>query len=137
MTTQNYDKPLPIIDELSKPFWDHALEHRLSVQACTHCRHLQFPPSPVCPKCLSDEQEWLVVSGQATLLSWVKFHRAYWDGFMQHIPYDACLVQLKEGPIMVSNFSGPTPANVHVGMPLKVTFEHVTPEVALSRFTPA
>jgi uncharacterized protein len=71
MTTQTYDKPLPIIDELSKPFWDHALEHRLSVQACTHCRHLQFPPSPVCPKCLSDEQEWLVVSGQATLLSWV------------------------------------------------------------------
>jgi hypothetical protein len=44
MTTQTYDKPLPIIDELSKPFWDHALEHRLSVQACTHCRHLQFPP---------------------------------------------------------------------------------------------
>ena len=67
MTTQTYDKPLPIIDELSKPFWDHALEHRLSVQACTHCRHLQFPPSPVCPKCLSDEQEWLVVSGLATL----------------------------------------------------------------------
>ena len=49
--------------------------------------------------------EWKPVSGTGKLLSWVKFHRAYWDGFKDDLPYDACLVQLDECPRVVSNFA--------------------------------
>ena len=137
MVITSYDKPLPVIDPLTKPYWDHALEHRLAIQCCNACNHVHFPPSPVCPSCLSDDQDWTVVSGEATLVSWVRFHRAYWDGFHADLPYDVCLVQLKEGPIMLSNFRGGAPQVVRVGMQLKVVFDQVTQEVALSRFEPA
>ena len=132
-----YDKPLPVIDELTRPFWDHAREHRLAVQRCNACGDLHFPPSPVCPVCLSSEQDWQRVSGAATLMSWARFHRAYWDGFRQSLPYDVCVVRLAEGPVLVSNFAGAPPASPHMGMALRVVFDDVTPEISLPRFEAA
>lgn len=132
-----YRKPLPVIDDLTRPYWEHARAHRLSVQVCTRCGDRHFPPSPVCPKCLSDAQEWQVASGRATLVSWCTFHRAYWSSFKEDIPYDVCVVQLEEGPLVVSNFAAGRPEGVHAGMRLEAVFDDVTPEVSLVRFRPA
>lgn len=137
MSDQSYRKPLPVIDHLSRPFWALARQGRLAVQACTGCGDRHFPPGPVCPACLGDRQEWQVVSGQATLLSWVTFHRAYWDGFATELPYDVCLVQLDEGPILVSNLVGMAGRTPAVGDRLEVVFEPVTDEIALPKFAPA
>jgi uncharacterized protein len=133
----SYQKPLPVLDPLTEPYWEHAAAHRLSVQCCTACGDRHFPPTEVCPVCLSDEQAWEVVSGRATLVSWVRFHRAYWDGFRRDLPYDVCLVQLEEGPLILANFQGELPAGVHVGMPLRAVFDDVTDRVSLVRFVPA
>ena len=120
-----YRKPLPVIDALTSPYWAHAKGHRLAVQKCDHCGDRHFPPSPVCPECLADEQSWEVVSGRATLVSWASFHRAYWDSVSGELPYDVCVVQLEEGPLVVSNFAGPKPANVRMGLPLRAVFDDV------------
>ena len=133
----SYQKPLPVIDPLTKPYWEHASAHRLSVQHCKDCGDRHFPPCDVCPGCLSENQDWEVVSGRVTLESWVRFHRAYWDGFSSALPYDVCLVRLQEGPLVLGNFSGGVPENVHMGMPLRAVFEDVTDDVALVRFVPA
>jgi uncharacterized OB-fold protein len=77
------------------------------------------------------------VSGRATLLSWVLFHRAYWVSFRDDVPYDACLVKLEEGPILISNFAGGIPEGARAGMPLRVVFDDVSPELTLPRFVPA
>ena len=132
--SQDYKKPLPEVDPLTKPYWDNALKHKLSVQYCTECGHQHFPASPVCPSCLSDLQDWKIVSGKATLISWVKFHRAYWDGYRMELPYDVCLVQIDEGPLLLSNFHGPVPANVHAGMKMRAVFHDVTALVSLVSF---
>lgn len=132
-----YDKPLPTIDPLVKPYWDHAKQHRLSVQRCNACGDMHFPPSPVCPKCLSDDQGWQVVSGKASLVSWGRFHRAYWAGYKDDLPYDVCVVRLEEGPMIVSNFAGAIPEGLHLGMPLRAVFDDVTDAVSLVRFTRA
>ena len=58
----SYNKPLPKIDTLNKPFWDAAKQGRLVVQHCTACDDLHFPPGPVCPQCLSSDQDWQDVS---------------------------------------------------------------------------
>src|SRR5690349_11621611 len=126
--TDTYDKPLPIIDEYSKGYWNFARQHQLSVQVCRQCGNQHFPASPVCPSCLSDAQKWEAVSGRGTLLSWVTFHRAYWEGFRGELPYHVCLVQLDDGPIVVGNFGDGIPKDVRMGMPMKVQFEDVTPE---------
>jgi uncharacterized OB-fold protein len=129
-----YAKPLPTIDPLIRPYWAHAKAHRLSVQKCHACGDLHFPPSPVCPRCLSEDQGWHVASGRATLVSWGRFHRAYWKSFGEDVPYDVCVVQLEEGPMIVSNFAGETPDGLHLGLRLKAVFDDVTPEVSLVRF---
>jgi uncharacterized protein len=133
-TTGTYDKPLPVITPLTRGFWDHARAHRLAMQACTQCGDIHFPPSPVCPRCLSDAQEWRVVSGKGKLESWVEYHRAYWPGFAAELPYRVCLVRLDEGPLLVSNLVGDTP---EIGAALTAVFEDVTAEVSLPKFTAA
>ncbi|MEJ0019882.1 MAG: OB-fold domain-containing protein [Acetobacteraceae bacterium] len=129
-----YNKPLPRIDALSKPFWDAAREHRLVVQSCPACGDRHFPPSPVCPKCLNAEQTWTECSGKATLESWVDFHRAYWDGYKDALPYRVCLVRLEEGPLLASNLVGASD-DVKIGAPVHVVFDKATEEVTLPKFS--
>lgn len=129
----SYDKPLPRIDALNKPFWDAAREGKLVVQACDDCHDLRFPPSPVCPKCLSSAQSWKAVSGKGTLESWVDFHRAYWGGFNDALPYRVCLVRLAEGPLLVSNLVGNSDT-AKLGAAVHVVFERATDAVTLPKF---
>lgn len=137
MRATHYDKPLPVLDPDSRGYWAHARKHQLVVQHCMACGDKHFPPGPVCPRCLCDRQEWLPVSGKATLVSWVNFHRAYWDGYRDELPYNACLVQLAEGPLVISNLAGGVPADARMGMSLRVVFDDLTDEVSLPRFVPA
>ena len=130
-----YNKPLPNIDALSQPFWDAAKDSRLVVQRCSTCNDRHFPPGPVCPQCLSSEQTWETVSGTGTLEGWVDFHRAYWDGFKDDLPYRCCLVRLDEGPVLVSNLVGD--AEPRFGAPVKVVFEPVTDEITMPKFAMA
>jgi uncharacterized OB-fold protein len=130
-TTTGYDKPLPVIDALTKGFWDLAKTRRLAAQVCSACGDVHFPASPVCPKCLSENQTWQPVSGRGRIESWVEFHRAYWPGFAGELPYRVCLIQLEEGPLMVSNLVG---EEAEVGDPVQVVFEDVTAEITLPKF---
>lgn len=132
--THAYDKPLPQIDPLTKGYWKYAKAHRLSVQHCRTCGGRHFPPGPVCPSCLSDDQEWEPVSGQGTLVSWGRFHRAYWPGFADTLPYNVCLVRLAEGPLIVSNLIGSAKDGPEIGMALSAEFDDVTDEISLVRF---
>ncbi len=130
----SYSKPLPKHDPLMAPFWENARNHRLAIQRCTSCGDHHFPPSPVCPVCLSEDQTWEPVSGRGTLVSWVTFHRAYWDGFAEDLPYDVCLVRLAEGPLMLSNFHGKRPADAREGLPVHVVFDDLTDSFTLPKF---
>jgi uncharacterized protein len=128
----SYGKPLPKDDPLMAPFWDLARQHKLSVQCCAACGDRHFPASPVCPVCLSEDQSFQPVSGKGKLVSWVTFHRAYWEGF--ELPYDVCLVKLDEGPLLLSNFMGKKPADLHEGLPVHAVFDDVTDGTTLPKF---
>jgi uncharacterized OB-fold protein len=132
-----YAKPLPRKDPLAAPFWEHAREERLAVQRCPRCGDLHFPPTQVCPSCLSEEQEWQVVSGDATIVSWVEFHQAYWPGFRAELPYNVVLVELAEGPRLLSNLVAPPAEGIRPGMKLRVVFDKATDELTLPKFAPA
>ncbi len=129
-------KPLPVIDTVSKGFWDLANRGRLSVQRCEACGHAHYPGAPVCPRCLSKAQSWQPVSGRGELLSWVRFHRAYWEGFAAELPYVVILVRLEEGPLMVSNLVGAAAEEVPIGAPMEVVFERATEAINLPKFRP-
>lgn len=130
-----YRKPLPGPDPVMKPFWEHAHAGRLAIQACNNCGDMHMPAAPVCPKCLDDDQEWQIVSGNGTLESWVEFHKAYWGGFVEDLPYVVCLVRLDEGPLMYSNIVGAKEEGLTIGQRVRVVFDRVTPEVTLPKFS--
>ncbi len=129
----SYNKPLPKLDTDNRPFWAATKQGKFMLQFCRDCGDTRFPPGPVCPKCLSSNQDWKEASGKGTLESWVDFHRAYWDGFKGELPYRVCMVRLEEGPVVVSNLTSKTD-NLRMGQPVQVVYEAVTDEVTLPKF---
>lgn len=128
---------LPAIDDLSRPFWDGCRYRTLTVQRCASCRKLRYPISPVCPHCLGREWRWEPLSGSGTVYTFVVFRHAYNDAWSDRVPYTVAIVELEEGVMMIGNITGIAPEEVTVGMPVRVEFEWVTPEVAIPVFVPA
>ncbi len=129
-----YTKPLPKHPPRRQPFGEVAGAGRLRVQTGRAGNDAHFPPGPGCPACLSADQDWKETSGPPTLQSWVRFHRAYWDGFRDDLPYPVCLVQLAEGPLLVSNLLGDA-SKARLGAALRVVFDPVTDTLTLPKFT--
>ena len=130
-------KPRPRPDMFNTGFWEAARAGKLTVQRCDDCAHSHYPGSPVCPSCLSSKQSWVPVSGRGELLSWVRFHRAYWDGFREEVPYNVILVGLEEGPMMISNLLGAEPESLKIGDKLEVVFDYVDDTLTLPKFRAA
>ena len=115
-------KPVPQASPETQPFWDGCAAGVLRLQRCQSCKDFYFPPRPFCPGCLSTDVEWQDASGRGTLHTYVINHRPA-PGF--EAPYAIAVVQLDEGPRMMSNIVGieNTPENLVLDMALQVTFE--------------
>lgn len=95
------DLPTLDITDLNRPYWDALREGRLSFQRCG-CGHAWLPARRECPACLRDGARWEVASGRGRLLSWVVYHTAYHPAFAARLPYHVALVELDEGPRLLT-----------------------------------
>ena len=98
---------------------------------------LRYPASIVCPECLSRDAEWTAVSGRGKVFSFVVFHRAYHPAWEGKVPYNVALIELDEGPIMLSNVVDVDNAKLAVGQPVRVAFEKLDDDLAIPVFKPA
>lgn len=135
--SEKYEKLLPRIDEMSRPYWEGAKRHELLLQKCQECGHYRYPPGETCPSCLSDKLEWVKVSGRGSVYTWTVFHRAYHPAYKDDIPYAVVAVELEEGPRMITNLVNCRIEDIKMGMPVEVAFDDVTEEVSLPKFRPA
>src|SRR5215467_324530 len=117
-------KAVPVPTPDTQPFWDGCAAGELRIQRCVECGRAFFYPRPVCPHCSSTLVEWFTASGDATLYSYVISHRPA-PGFEDEAPYAIAVVELAEGPRMMTNLIGVpnTPADLVLDMPLRVSFE--------------
>ncbi|MGZ5634074.1 MAG: Zn-ribbon domain-containing OB-fold protein, partial [Burkholderiales bacterium] len=58
------DRPAPVSNKLTKPFWDACNERRLVLQNCAACSRLHYPPTEKCTKCGSGNMVWKEVQGK-------------------------------------------------------------------------
>ena len=130
-------KPLPRPAPESVPFWQAAKSHRLETPHCRACGHYWFPPSRSCPQCLSADVEFKEVSGRGKVFSFVIYDRVYHPAFATEVPYVVALVELDEGPRMISNIVGIEPDKVRCEMPVTVVFDDVAEDVSVPKFRPA
>ena len=88
------NRPLPISNAYTRPFWKAAAEGRLSLPRCQHCTRLHCPPAPRCPNCSSDALAWETLSGQGHLIGWTVVHLDTLPGVPS--PFAPCAVELIE-----------------------------------------
>lgn len=129
-----YKKPLPMPYADSKGYWEAAKNHELRVQKCSQCGHLRFPPSACCPKCLSLDHEWAKMSGKGEVYTFTVFHHVYGPEWASEVPYATCIIQLQEGPRILSNIVDCKPGEIYISMPVEVVFDNVTLEITLPKF---
>jgi uncharacterized OB-fold protein len=132
-----YGGPLPEITAESRPFWDGCRRHQLLIQRCRACGTFQHYPRGVCARCWGTDLEWRPSPGRGGVYTFTVVHRSQAPGFKDRLPYVLAYVELEEGVQILTNLVDCVPAEVTIGMPVRVTFEDVTPEVSLPRFVPA
>ena len=129
-----YEKPLPVIDAESAPFWEAAKAHKLVLQHCTDCGKFIHYPRAVCPHCNGQSLDWRDASGEGTIHSFTVARRPAGPAFKEDVPYVIVLVDLKEGPRMMSNLVTDDVDGVKIGLAVEVTFDDVTEEITLPKF---
>ena len=127
------DPPLPQPDALTAPFWEACRREVLEVCACADCGHRFLPPGPCCPRCWSPRLAPQEASGRGRVFSFAVYRRTYHPAIPA--PYVVALVELDEGPRLISNIVGCAPEDVAIDMPVAVCFEDAG-DFTLPRFTP-
>jgi len=118
------------------PYWAAAAEGRLEIQLCNACGRHYFYPRPFCRYCFSGNVDWVEVTGNARLVSYV-ITRNPLRGFEPVSPVIA-VVELDEGPRLMTNIVDidPDPDLLVLDMPLRVRFRR-RGDVTLPVFAPA
>lgn len=129
-----YEKPLPVVDADTRPFWEAAREHRLLIQHCPDCGRYVYYPRAICPHCHSDRLEWREASGEGTIYSFTVSRRPAGPAFEDDVPYVVAIIELEEGPRMMSNVKTDDVEKIRIGERVRVAFENVTDEIALPKF---
>jgi uncharacterized OB-fold protein len=125
-----------MLTDSNRFFWTSGADGRLRFLRCTACLNYIHPPVPVCDKCLSMQQEVVVVSGRATLAA-VTVNHQMWIPTIEP-PYVIGLVEIEEQPSvrLTTNIVGCDAADARIGMLLQVDFEEHE-DVFLPVFRPA
>ena len=76
------------------------------------------------------------MSGLGKVFSFVTYHRVYHPAFASDVPYVVALVELKEGPRLLTNIVGVPPDKVACEMRVQVVFDDYGEDVAVPKFTP-
>jgi uncharacterized OB-fold protein len=124
--------PLPAIDPDTQTFWDGAKRGELLIQRCTQCDTRQFYPRLRCVRC-GGAAEWIRASGDARVYTYTVVHRAAHEAFAPLVPYVVALVDLAEGPRMMSRLRV-SPEDVRIGLDVRVAFEALSDDVTLPVF---
>jgi uncharacterized protein len=130
-------KPVPRPTPDSLPYWEAAKRNILRLPRCEDCAKPFFYPRSACPTCGGTNISWIDCSGRATLHTYIISHRPA-PGFQADAPYAVAVVELEEGPRLMTNIVGipNTPEMLQLDMVLEVDFE-LRGEYSVPVFRPA
>ncbi|MER8231221.1 Zn-ribbon domain-containing OB-fold protein [Streptomyces sp. NPDC094049] len=127
----------PDVDAFTRPYWDAAAEERLLLRRCSACDRVHHYPREFCPSCWSEDVHWVAAEGRATLYTWSVVHRNDLPPFGDRVPYVAAVVDLAEGPRMMTEVVDVPEDGLRIGMELVVRFRTGEDGVTVPVFTAA
>jgi len=129
-------KFLPVATAETAEYWAGCRRHELLIQRCADCATYQFYPRLMCTACTGRSLEWVRASGHGRVRSFTIVRRAVAEAYAAEVPYVVALIELDEGPTMMSNVVGCSAEQVRMDMPVEVVFEDWTGDVTLPKFRP-
>lgn len=116
--------PLVYTSWESRGYWEGAGRGELVLQRCRSCATVQHKPRAICATCMSSDIEHFVASGRGTVYTFTVTHQNQAPPFAGVCPYVMAYVELEEGPRLITHIVGCDPAEVRIGMPVAVDFQH-------------
>jgi uncharacterized OB-fold protein len=78
-----------------------------------------------------------VANGRGKIFSFAVCHHAYHPAFKNDLPYVVAIVELEEGPHLLTNIIGCNHEALRCEMPVQVIWEDIAEGVTLPKFGPA
>lgn len=125
-------KSIPRPTPTEQPFYDACAEGKLLLQRCESCGNLLFYPRTHCDACQSERLVWETASGAGTIASYTVVRRGVSADF--EAPYVVALIDLAEGPRMMSQIVDTDPDALAVGLSVKVDFAAWSEDITLPVF---
>lgn len=78
----------------------------LTLQHCTACNRVQYPPTELCGKCLGDTLVYRASENGGTLLARSELHHSLWEYFKRRLregPWSIGSIQLDVGPTVIAH----------------------------------
>ena len=127
----------PPISDGAKPFWDGTRDEQFLLPWCRSCHEFFWYPRELCPRCLSEDIEWRPASGRATVYTCSIMPKPAHPSLADRVPYVVALVDLQEGPRLMTNIVNCDPAAVTIGMAVQLTWEALNDGRHLPVFEPS
>jgi uncharacterized protein len=130
-------RPAPHPEPEAVEYWRAAHDGRLVVQQCERCGNHQLYGRDRCLLCRGPVR-WVEASGRGTVYSFTVIRQNYSRPFKEWMPYVVALIDLDEGPRLMTNIVGCEPEDVHIGMAVRASrFDVVSEDAGLALFEPA
>lgn len=130
------DEYSPVINVSNERYWNGLEKQELRIQFCPVCDEHVFPPRIACPHCF-DDLEWVKATGDGVVYSYGVAHRVYPSGSVPEgvLPVTGAIIELAEGPLLVSNIIELEGREVQIGDAVEVKFEEHSSGINLPYFT--
>jgi uncharacterized OB-fold protein len=125
--------PLPKPTGLTGEWYGWLARHELRFQRCADCGRWRHVPRELCPDCGSASWNWDRSSGRGTVFTWSVTHRPLHPAFAD-TPFAQVVVELAEGPRVLSSVVDVPCDELAIGLPVTVCFHDLTEQVTLPRF---
>jgi uncharacterized OB-fold protein len=133
--TVEWDRPIPAVDGVSKTYWEAGSRGELLFQQCPACGNRQLYPRAMCTAC-GETPEWVKATGRGTVHTFTIIRQNYAKPFRDELPYVVAIVELEEGPRLMSNVTGVPADEVRIGLPVEVYFEAAAEGIGVPFFRP-
>ena len=127
-------KPLPPVDAQSRHYWEACNEGRLVLQHCVSCGYVQHYPRVLCSHCAATDLVDLEASGAGSVKSFTVIRRAVSSAFDADVPYVVALIELAEGPVLMTNLVDSPLEDIAIGAAVELTFEPRSEDINLPQF---
>ena len=102
-------------DGPDREFQNHLGRGEFRLQQCQGCNEYIFYPRVLCPHCGGFDLQWQLVSGEGVVYSSTVVRRREEKGG----PYNVAIIELAEGPRMMSRVEGVPADQVAIGSAVK------------------